>query len=190
MFGKAFAEGWFNYPSPKKIPGCRQKETPFFLVGDEIFPLKDWLMRPYPGMKRGTLDESRSIFNYRLSRARRVIENSFGVLAARWRIFRRFIRASAENVEKYILATLALHNYLLQTDNAGYCPSGFVDSEDSTGRITPGEWRSDVASGDASAHLEKPHNVRHTKDAIAMRDALKEWTWSSILATKACSSHW
>ena len=23
--------------------------------------------------------------------------------------------------------------------------------------------------------LEKPHNVRHTKDAIAMRDALKEY---------------
>ena len=38
-----------------------------------------------------------------------------------------------ENVEKYVLETLALHNYLSQTDNAGYCPSVFVDSEDSTG---------------------------------------------------------
>ncbi len=73
-------------------------------------------MRPYPGLNKGTLDESQSVFNYRLSRARRVIENTFGILVARWRIYRRFIRASVENVETYVLATLALHYYLRQTD--------------------------------------------------------------------------
>ena len=46
------------------------------------------------------------------------------------------------------MAALCLHNYLRQTDNAGYCPTGFVDSEDSTGQIKPGEWRS-ILSGDA-----------------------------------------
>ena len=143
-FGKAFDKHLFNYPDSEKILGC-SKDLPFFLVGDEIFPLKDWLMRPYPGKE---LDESRQVFNYRLSRARRVIENAFGILAARWRIFRGFIRANPKNVENYVLAALSLHNYLRQTDNAGYCPSGFVDSEDSSGKIKPGEWRS-ILSGDA-----------------------------------------
>ena len=102
------------------------------------------------------MSEPETIFNYRLSCARRVIENTFGILAARWRIFRGYIRASVENVENYVLATLCLHNYLRQTDNAGYCPAGFVDSEDSTGHIKQGEWRSIVASGDAFRLLGNP----------------------------------
>ena len=74
VFGKAFEQHLFNYPAAKRIPGCRLDKVPYFLVGDEIFPLKDWLMRPYPGK----LDEASNIFNYRLSRAMRVIENAFG----------------------------------------------------------------------------------------------------------------
>ena len=84
--------------------------------------------------------------NYLLSRARHAIENAFDVLVAKWLVFRRFIRASVENVERYILY---LHNYLRQTGNAGYCPAGFVDSEDSKGVIKPGEWRSIISSGNA-----------------------------------------
>ena len=49
------------------------------------------------------------------------------------------ICANVENAENYTLACLALHNYLRLTENASYCPSGFVDSVDDTGRIKEGE---------------------------------------------------
>ena len=107
-FGKAFEKRICNYPGPEKIPGSSLEKKPLFLGSDEIFPLKDWLMRPYPG--KGGLTEAQSVFNYCLSRARRVIENSFGILVARWRIFRGFMRASPENVKMYVLAALSLHN--------------------------------------------------------------------------------
>ena len=136
--GRAFDGGNLNLSAPESIPGCRLKEAPYYLVGDEIFPLKDWLMRSYPGIKTGTMDEPKHIFNYRLSRDWRAIENTFGILVARWRVFRGFIRAAVENVECYVLVSLSLHNYLRQTDNAGYCPLGFVDTEDSSGYIKPG----------------------------------------------------
>lgn len=51
---------------------------PYVLIGDEEYPLKLYLLRPYPG-KQLDCDEKR-VFNYYLSRARRVIENSFGTV--------------------------------------------------------------------------------------------------------------
>ena len=53
---------------------------PYYMVGDEIFHLKDYLMRPYPGTRSGKLIIDQAVFNYQLSRAKRVIENSFGIL--------------------------------------------------------------------------------------------------------------
>ena len=84
--GKCFEDNSLNVPEGSKIPGM-DMELPYFLVGDEIFPLKTWLMRPYPG----TLDETQRIYNYRVSRARRIIKIVFGILAAIWRIFRKAI---------------------------------------------------------------------------------------------------
>ena len=59
-----------------------------------MFPLQDWLMPPYPGSS--LINELRKIFNYRLSRARRVTENTFGTLVARWRVLQSPIDATPE----------------------------------------------------------------------------------------------
>ena len=40
-----------------------------------------------------------------------MIENSFGILAARWRLFRRPIIASPQRVRLYVQAAVALHNF-------------------------------------------------------------------------------
>ena len=53
-----------------------------------------------------------TFYNYRDSRTRRVIKNCFETLLSRFRILQKTIRASAENVEKYVLVSLALHDYL------------------------------------------------------------------------------
>lgn len=121
-FGQLFEEHPTELHLPSPSPHG-DKNLPYVLVGDDIFPLKPWLMKPYPGKN---LLESERVFNYRLSRARRTIENSFGILAAKWRIFRRPIRGNVDLVTKIAQAAVCLHNYLRLTENATYIHTGFV----------------------------------------------------------------
>ena len=78
---------------------------PYNIVGDDIFQLKDYLMHPYPGTRSGKLPIDQAVFIYRVRRSRRVTENFFGILVARWTLFRKPIR-DKENITSYILARL------------------------------------------------------------------------------------
>lgn len=109
VFGNKFDSDEMSVPRPSKLKGTREK-IQFFFVADEAFPLKQYIMRPFPGLG---LNVRKRIFNYRLSRARRIIENSFGILVARWRVFLTPIDANLESVEKMIGACVCLHNFLM-----------------------------------------------------------------------------
>lgn len=92
------------------------------------------------------------MFNYRLSRSQRTTENAFGILVARWQIFRKHIRAKPTTVDYIMKACLCLHNYLRLTDNAQYLPWGFDDSEVGNGTIKADDWRQLVSTDSSSFH--------------------------------------
>lgn len=126
-----------NIPAPAPLPG-REKRVPYYLVADDAFTLCESIMKPYP--LRG-LGIDQRIFNYRLSRARRCIENAFGILSARWRILRSSLEVGVEKTIDSVAACCALHNYLLtRTSHAIYAPESFVDHE-LNGTHVPGDWR-------------------------------------------------
>ena len=146
-----------------------QPALPLVIVADAAFPLKENMLRPYPGKN---LSEDKAIFNYRLSRARRIIENSIGILAARWRLFRRPIISDPNKVISYAKAAIALHNYLRTTESAVYCPPGFIDGEDGSGNIVDGSWRQD---NDPSSGLEPLTSVgsnRSVRQQLTSQDLL------------------
>ena len=87
---------------------------PYIVIGDEAFPLKKYLMRPYPRSAR-RLSEAERVFNYRLSRSRNTVENAFGILANTWRIYQRPFECRVQLCGKLILATVVLHNYTLES---------------------------------------------------------------------------
>lgn len=76
---KALDDGTARLPKDDHFPKD-DKSMPFCMVGDDAFPLRKYLMKPFPQRK---LTDDERIFNYRLSRARRVVENAFGILAHR-----------------------------------------------------------------------------------------------------------
>lgn len=114
--GKALQQRSLNVPEKSVIPNT-DIQVPYVIVADEAFPLKDYMMRPYPG---DNLDDRKRNFNYRLSRARRTSENSFGILSQKFRIYNRRIQAYPENVDNVILATCLLHNFVKKYDRNSY----------------------------------------------------------------------
>ena len=81
--------------------------VPPYLIGDAAYPLKTWLMKPFPD--RGLSDDRRR-YNYRMSRARMVVENAFGRLKGRWRRLLKRNDMSLERVPTVIAACGVLHN--------------------------------------------------------------------------------
>lgn len=83
-------------------------KVPYVIVSGDDFPLTPQIMKSYQGKN---MTKSQIIY-YRLSRARRVVENAFGVLANRFRIYKSDILASFITARTYVLATCVLHNFL------------------------------------------------------------------------------
>jgi hypothetical protein len=57
-------------------------DMPFCIIGDYFFPLCTWFMKAY-NIDR-VHDRFQKIFNYHFSRARRVEESAFGILANKY----------------------------------------------------------------------------------------------------------
>ena len=83
---------------------------------------------------RRNLDHDKRIFNYRLSRARRIVENAFGRLAAVWRIYRRPINVEPHRADSIVLATCALQNFVLTHRTIPF-------TTDTDAYIRDGTWR-------------------------------------------------
>lgn len=160
LMRQAFYENRINVPDPTRISDKRT-DVPYVLVGDEAFALTYFLMRPFPGK---SLTKKKRIYNYRLSRERRVVENTFGILVARWRIFHRPINTSLETVDAVVKATVCLHNYLKKSEEMcpnsekHYCPTNFSDTELPNGVIVKGAWRSSVSNAVVSVGRQGTNN--------------------------------
>jgi hypothetical protein len=105
-----YLETHLGIPDDEQLPGTSCL-SPHVIVGDKACPLKTYLMRPYPG-SQSYGDNEKSIFNCRLSRARRVVENAFSVLSQTFQIYERTLQSLPENADNIIFVTCMLHNYL------------------------------------------------------------------------------
>lgn len=124
----------------------------FVFVADDAFGLREDLLKPFP-MKK--LTHEQRVFNYRLSRARRVVENAFGILATRFRVFHTTISFEPCKVINIVLACVALHNFLRRKCRKNYTPASILDSEDiEMGTLVEGEWRKDPLPDHAYQGLE------------------------------------
>ena len=136
-FGQAFLNGELDVPPPKAFPNAPELGIlPYCIVGDEAFPLRPDLMRPFPRKAKGeNLPLDKAVFKYHLSRARRIIENAFGIISQRWRLLNRRIQLKEENVDALIMAICCLHNFL--TDVKDYADTNTLTVDEEGVAIIP-----------------------------------------------------
>ncbi|XP_066258019.1 uncharacterized protein [Euwallacea similis] len=130
-----------HFPESSSLPG-RNEKVPFVFVADEAFALSQNIMKPYSGLHvKGSKER---IFNYRLSRARRVVENAFGIISSVFRVLRKPMLLEPEKAELITMTIICLHNFLRKSHSSKnlYAPEGTYDKEVNE-QVIPGSWRSD-----------------------------------------------
>lgn len=101
--GQALSNGDFDLPNPTPLPG-NAVPFPYYFVADAAFPQKNYIMRPFPRNNQARLTPEQRIFNYRLSRARRIVENAFGIVVWRWQVLNAAMTCSVEKAESIVKA--------------------------------------------------------------------------------------
>lgn len=152
-------------------------------VGDEAFPLKIYLMRPY---NRKDLRDEELIFNYRLSRSRRVIENVFGILVSRWQILTRTICCTPDRATNIIKALICLHNYIMSAEERHamsyervYCPYNLIDHDTPDHDEILGNWRYQTGLG-AFTDLTRIGANNACRNATQQRNMLRDYFVSPL----------
>ena len=111
-------------PPPSKEITRRQGSSAILFCGGRCFRI------------RGTYDEivpstsavyAERVYNYRLSRARRVVKNAFGMIANRFRILHRPQDMEPEGVKVTVMTMAVLHNFLISKSKSYYMAKGQVD---------------------------------------------------------------
>jgi hypothetical protein len=182
-------------PKPTELPQSSdaafdssyfKQPVPYFFAGDDAFSLESFMMKPY-GQRN--LSEEKRIFNYRLSRARRISENVFDILSSRFRVFLSTLCVKPESAIKIVLSSISLHNFLRSKVPGRYTPTGTTDAEQSNGKLEEGLWRHECQDCPFK-NLPNYRKGRQSMTAENMRDLLCQyvngpgqvpWQWNALL---------
>lgn len=138
-FYEMMSTNMLNLPPSKELPG-RTKKNPYFFAADSAFALHENIIKPYGGDH--LKERSKRIFNYRLSRARRVVKNAFGIVSSVFRVMRKPILLEPNKAELVVSSTIYLHNYLRKHSPNVYSTPMALDHENN-GTVVPGAWRNE-----------------------------------------------
>lgn len=159
MFGRQLTSETLGIPTEGMVPHTDIK-LPFMFVADDAFPLRDNIMKPFSFRQ---LTHEKEIFNYRLSRARNVVEASFGRISQMWRLLLRQMDVQPNIATNIVKAITVLHNFICIHEPC---------------RVSPCESTGDQFQ---SGHLEeRPHINRSTKSAMKIRDTLMHYFTSPV----------
>ncbi len=129
----AIHQRMIGFPPPDRLPDD-DKDMPYFFVGDDAFTRRTYMMKPYC---RLWLEVPERIYNYRMSRCRRVSENAFGILTNRYACLLSVIKFQPTIATNIVLAAICCHN--LMRMRYPVIQNAVMDHEDNQNNVIPGE---------------------------------------------------
>ncbi|RZF37589.1 hypothetical protein LSTR_LSTR003154 [Laodelphax striatellus] len=108
-FGRLFNDKKLNLPKPKTLFKTKTTNFPYVFVADEAYALSRHMMTPF---NKNSLTRERRIYNYRQSRARRIVECAFGMMAKKFRVFELAMLTHPDKTKIIVLACCVLHNVI------------------------------------------------------------------------------
>lgn len=159
-FGKMLLHNELNLPPPRKIHNDINEEYPFVFVGDEAYPLLPCLMRPFP---RRNLTNEKRIFNYRQSRARRIVECAFGIMVKKFKVLENKIVVGPEKATQIVKAICVLHNLIMTREQHCIDIQEFINSQE----------QNEIIEQDISRI--RSSNNRSSTAAISLRNKFTEY---------------
>ncbi|XP_055910749.1 uncharacterized protein LOC129945114 [Eupeodes corollae] len=153
----------FNVPPPQALPESNIV-FPNFLIGDEAYPLKNYLLRPYP---RRNLNAQTENFNKKLSIARKCIECAFGILSKKWRFLQKNIETKPSTAVRLIKCACILHNFVRECDGDSDLDYIHVSAE----------MANDLAQTNATTQEEQSRYNRSSSNALNTRNELVQYFW-------------
>ena len=131
-----------NFPSLSNVGQSALPPIPYFLLDAHCTAIGD-----------------KNVFNYRHSRARRIVGNAY-ILCARFRVLLRTLELDVENSLQAVRACLALHNSLLMKKAGAYNTPGFLDIENEHDNVRPGSWRNLLGDSSVRSNSTLSANIR------------------------------
>ena len=156
--------GW---PAPDPLPHDTE-DVPYFLIGDDAFALRTEMMKPFSNRD---LSHDERIYNYRLSRARRVVENAFGIMVNRFQVLLTTMNHAPRTVRLITKTCVLLHN-LMRTRYPVLQNRLVAENQALNEGMEDGEWRLDRNLADVE-EVRAPN--RATRLAKMQRNLLKHW---------------
>ena len=126
----------------------------FFVVGDNAYVLSPTLLIPYSGNDKK--NSTKDAFNFFLSQLRIRIEQSFGLLVTKWRVFKKPLEVKFWRTTLLIEACFRLHNFCINERESTVVNVGSCNPETYT--PTYEEYLDPLGDGDSAKR--KRHAVR------------------------------
>lgn len=163
-----------HLPDPCPLDGIEEK-LPFFFIGDAAFSRGSHLITPFKGK---FLPPERKVFNYRISRGRRGIENAFGLLYKRYEVYQKPLQCSFVVAKAVVKATCALHNYHLMDEESVRPKKNrrgkYFNYTDEDGKVIYGRFRNEDPVSERKVFHRLKEEVAQEKAGENLQKTLKD----------------